>query len=186
MIEDAKEIESRKLYLFGEITEETTKEFLPIFLTLAEESKDPIEVILNSPGGQLDQALAIYDAMRMIENEVIVLVLGVCASAANIVLLGADERLTTKNSEFMLHEPRTMFEVRNSGDHRTAVKQYEKAVKVIEGILTSRSNLNAKTLQKYINLTDCYFDSEEAKRIGFIHRIIGEKKNGKSRKGRSK
>jgi len=73
----------------------------------AEDSSLPITIYLNSPGGEVYSGFGIYDTMRWIKSEVRVVVTGLAASIATVILLGApkDKRYAMPNSKLLIHQP---------------------------------------------------------------------------------
>jgi ATP-dependent Clp protease protease subunit len=71
------------------------------------DSKAPITVIINSPGGEADSGFGIYDMMRFVKCPMRTIVAGLDASAAVLVGLAADkkDRFSLPNSRFLLHQP---------------------------------------------------------------------------------
>ena len=74
------------------------------------ESEDPekdISLYINSPGGSVTAALAIYDTMQFIRSDVATICIGQCASAAAILLASgaAGKRSALPNSRILIHQP---------------------------------------------------------------------------------
>lgn len=65
----------------------------------------PIDVHINSYGGFVTDAVAIYNILERHEGRVTAFVDGVSASAASIVMLGADEIAAPSNATIMIHRP---------------------------------------------------------------------------------
>lgn len=72
-------------------------------LTLLETKPEPIKIILNSPGGDLYQGLAIYDALKRSPCDIEILATGQCMSAASIILQAATKRSLSENCIVMVH-----------------------------------------------------------------------------------
>jgi ATP-dependent Clp protease protease subunit len=77
---------------------------------LSLEADDPskdIWLFLNSPGGEVSSGFAIYDTIRFIKPKVKILVTGLAASIATVILLGADKefRYSMPNSRILIHQP---------------------------------------------------------------------------------
>jgi ATP-dependent Clp protease protease subunit len=73
----------------------------------AENPSKPIYLYINSPGGVVTSALAIYDTMQFIKAPVGTLCLGMAASAATIILAAgeAGQRVALPNASIMVHQP---------------------------------------------------------------------------------
>lgn len=63
----------------------------------------PINVIINSSGGDVTQGKAIYDAIKGCQSHVTALVYGEACSAASFILQAADDRFATPSSKIMVH-----------------------------------------------------------------------------------
>jgi ATP-dependent Clp protease protease subunit len=73
----------------------------------AENSGKPIYLYINSPGGVVTSALAIYDTMQFIKAPVGTLCMGMAASAATVILAAGAEgqRVALPNASIMVHQP---------------------------------------------------------------------------------
>jgi ATP-dependent Clp protease protease subunit len=103
-------LESRSILLTGPVTDELSQKILAQLLVLdAQDAEKPIRVYINSPGGSVDAGYAIYDAMRFVRAPVYAICAGLAASAATVILLGAEKgkRLSLPNTRFLLHQPST-------------------------------------------------------------------------------
>ena len=69
---------------------------------------DEIRVTINSRGGEVDHALAIYDALRTHPARVTVRITGMAASAASIIAMAGDEIRMPANALMMVHNPWTI------------------------------------------------------------------------------
>jgi len=74
------------------------------------ESEDPekdISLYVNSPGGSVTAALAVYDTMQYIRCDVSTICIGQCASAAAVLLASGapGKRFALPNSRILIHQP---------------------------------------------------------------------------------
>lgn len=65
--------------------------------------KKPVTVLINSPGGDYFEGLAIYNLLRDHPEKVTVKVLGIAASAASVIAMAGDERLIARAGFIMIH-----------------------------------------------------------------------------------
>jgi len=103
-------MDTRSVLLTGPVTDELSQKMLAQLLVLdAQDAEKPIRVYINSPGGSVDAGYAIYDAMRYVRAPVYAICAGLAASAATVILLGADKghRYSLPNTRFLLHQPST-------------------------------------------------------------------------------
>lgn len=66
-------------------------------------SEDPITIIMNNIGGDVNHGLAIYDAIKACRSHVTIKVFGHAMSMGSIILQAADERIMSANSSQMIH-----------------------------------------------------------------------------------
>jgi len=99
--------DARTVLLFGEINERAARETCSQLIALSEESKDPIRLVISSPGGHVESGDAIHDMIRFVGAPVKAVGTGWVASAgAHIFLAAAKEnRYCTPNTRFLLHQP---------------------------------------------------------------------------------
>ena len=77
-------------------------------LFLASEDPDkPINMYVNSPGGEVYSGLAVYDTMQMVQPEVQTICVGLAASMGSVLLTAGapGKRSALPNSRIMLHQP---------------------------------------------------------------------------------
>lgn len=67
----------------------------------------PIRLYVNSPGGSVDDGLAIYDAMQFISSPVHTVAMGIAASMGSLLLAAGakGERAALPNARVMIHQP---------------------------------------------------------------------------------
>jgi len=90
----------RVIHLTGEIESDTGHWFWTVVERLG---KDPIEVHLSTPGGDVDSMYSIHDAIRRHGN-ITVIAYGQCCSAGVLILACAHKRIVTESLIWMSHE----------------------------------------------------------------------------------
>ncbi len=101
-------LKDRIIFLGSGIDDDVANSIIAQMLFL--ESSDPekdIYLYINSPGGVVTSALAIYDTMQYIKPDVATVCLGQAASGGSLLLTGgaAGKRFATPNSRIMIHQP---------------------------------------------------------------------------------
>ena len=73
----------------------------------SEDPARPINLYINSPGGEVYSGMAIYDTMQFVQPEVSTMCVGLAASMGSVLLAGGAEgkRAALPNSRIMLHQP---------------------------------------------------------------------------------
>lgn len=76
-------------------------------LLVKEDSNKPIDIYINSPGGEVNAGLMIYDTLKGIKTEINIHCIGMAASMAAIILAGGQKghRFILPHSKTMIHEP---------------------------------------------------------------------------------
>ncbi len=101
-------LENRIIFLSGPIAERTASVVIQQLLYLQSIRRDQdVNLYINSPGGLVDQTLAIYDTMQFMGSEVATYCIGQAASGAAIILMAGTKgkRYILPNAKVMLHQP---------------------------------------------------------------------------------
>ncbi len=100
-------IKTRQIILSGEVNKDLAEQTVRQLLILEADSKKPITIFIDSPGGDVDAGFAIFDMIRFIEVPVYMVGMGLVASAAALILLAAPKeyRIALPNSHYLIHQP---------------------------------------------------------------------------------
>lgn len=101
-------LSDRKLFIEGEITSASACDFVrALMLLVKEDAEKPIDIYINSPGGEVDAGLLIYDTIKGMKTELNLHCIGIAASMAAIILAGGKKghRDILRHSRTMIHEP---------------------------------------------------------------------------------
>lgn len=172
-----KMIKTRTLTLFDAIDSKVAKEFIQNLLLLeADNAKEPIKVLMNSPGGEVTAGFAIYDAIRFIQPEVKIICTGLCASIATIILtaVAKKNRLSTPNCEFLIHQPLSQGITGRISDIEIASKELAKTKEKLLSILAKETGKSLAQIAKDCD-RDYWMTAPHAQEYGLIDRIIEKK-----------
>lgn len=173
-IESCIDIENRRLFLSGEVDLPLIDELIRAVQVLEDINKElPIHFYISSPGGLVYNGLALFDILTLSPCPVITHVIGSAFSMAFILALAGDERCAYPNARLMFHEV--------SGGNLGKVSEQEieleenKALnEILINILGDRTKKNVKYWRENIKYRDTYMDAYTAKKLGVIHKIVGE------------
>jgi len=101
-------LRNRLIFLGTPITDQVANVTVAQLLFLNQEDRDaPINMYINSPGGQVYAGLAIYDAMQMISNPISTVAVGVTASFSTVLLAAGTkgQRYALPHATIHLHQP---------------------------------------------------------------------------------
>ncbi|MEM8629858.1 MAG: ATP-dependent Clp protease proteolytic subunit [Pseudomonadota bacterium] len=98
---------ARTVIVAGEINDKLAQRTVTQLLALAEDSDDPINMIISSPGGHVESGDMVHDMIKFIRPTVRTIGSGWVASAGALIFVGAekDHRFCLPNTRFLLHQP---------------------------------------------------------------------------------
>ncbi len=142
----------------------------------AEDPEKDIQLYINSPGGDLQAALAIYDTMQYIKCPVRTICVGMAASAAALILAGGakGKRYALPNARIMIHQPWGAVSGQVT-DIKIRADEYMKMRQRVNEILAFHTG---QPIEKIARDTerDFFMSPEEAKEYGLIDEVIRYKK----------
>lgn len=137
----------------------------------SENPKKEIAMYINSPGGQVTSALAIYDTMQYIRCPVSTVCLGMAASAGSLILQAgqAGQRISLPNSKIMVHQPsggaRGM-----ASDIEIQAEDMRKTKRLLNEIYVKHTGQTYDVIEKTLD-RDRYMTAAEAKDFGLIDHV---------------
>ena len=142
-----------------------------LFLDSQDKGKD-VKLYINSPGGSVTAALAIYDTMQFIKSDVSTICVGLAASASAILLSSGKEgkRFALPNSEVMIHQVMGGVEGQAT-DIDIHAKHILKTKDKLNKILSKHTGKSLKQVEKDSE-RDYFMTAEEARRYGLIDKIV--------------
>ncbi len=165
-------LKTRSLLLSGEINKDSADKLIKDLLVLEAESSDPVRIFINSPGGDVDAGFAIYDMVRFVTCPVIMIGMGLVASAASLILLAvpAERRIGLPNSSYLIHQPLSEMKG-NATDIEIHAMQLEKMKAKINCIIAEATGMSLETVTADTD-RDHWLDALEAQKYGLISRIV--------------
>ncbi|MDR6447683.1 ATP-dependent protease ClpP protease subunit [Paraburkholderia terricola] len=134
-------------------------------LDAAAASATEVIVAVNSPGGDVFDAFAIYNALRRYAGKVTARVDGVAASAAGLVVMAGDQVVMPENAMLMIHNPWTIA-LGSAADLRSTADMMDKAR---DGILAAYRRKSGQTDEELTAMMDAetWLTALEAQSLGF-------------------
>lgn len=175
-------IQKRTVYLFGEITEESAAHAIK-GLRFLDTPKKMITLYINSMGGNIYDAFAIFDVCRQLKSPLKIVAVGSCMSAATLILLAGTKgkRYVSENVSLMIHHG--SYDVSGKFKDVTSetrhIRNLEKRWNEIFAKLTSKD----KTFwDKICEKSDYYFGATKAIQLKLADKIWNGKKRRRTRK----
>lgn len=147
-----------------------------LFLESQDEKAD-VKLYINSPGGSVTSALAIYDTIQYIKCDVSTICIGIAASAAAILLAAGKKgkRFALPNSEMMIHQVMGGVEGQAT-DIDIHAKHILKVKERLNKILAKHTGMKLSQIEKDAE-RDYFMTAEESKKYGLIDKIISKTLN---------
>ncbi|PXX45261.1 ATP-dependent Clp protease protease subunit [Undibacterium pigrum] len=169
---EEKAFKSRTVLVFGTINDKLASEISQRLIALSAESKEPITILVSSPGGHVESGDVIHDIIRFIDAPVNIVGTGWVGSAAVNVFLSVpkERRVCLPNTRFLIHQPSGGF----GGQATDIAIQAREIVKIRERIAALIAKESGQTLEKVTADIDRDFwmSAAEAKEYGLVSRII--------------
>ena len=175
--------EERIVFLWGEISSATAGGLIMRLLELQSKSADrEIHLYINSPGGDVDNTLAIYDTMQFLNCDVGTYCVGQAASGAAIILAAGakGKRHALPHSKIMIHQPWGGV-TGQASDIKIQAEEILKSKKLLSEILAKHTNRTPKQIAEETE-RDRYMNPTEAKEYGIVDEIIENAMDSKKKK----
>tara|TARA_Y100001973_G_C5112490_1_gene288420 strand:+ start:129 stop:734 length:606 start_codon:yes stop_codon:yes gene_type:complete len=162
------------IFLDGEITEHTLTDLIIRMRSLLQNRDDataPVNLMLNSPGGDVHEMFAIIDYIESLNVKVNTICRGKAFSAAAVILTcGTGTRMMSKRSTVMVHQS-TSFLGGKMSDITAYVESVKNLEKHVYNLLAERTKKDADWWKEQMR-SDVYITAKEAKELGIIDEII--------------
>ncbi len=176
-------LENRIVFLIGEISYRLAAEVIMKLLYL-DNLKRGVEISLyiNSPGGSVDDTMAIYDTIRFIGSPVATYCIGRAQSGGAVILAAGTKgrRHALPHAKIMLHQPWGGV-TGQAEDIRIQAEEIIKSKKMINEVLAKHTGLTQEKLAEETE-RDKYMSAEEAKTWGLIDDVLHEQDEKKEDK----
>ncbi|HRJ49128.1 MAG: ATP-dependent Clp protease proteolytic subunit [Phycisphaeraceae bacterium] len=168
-------LENRVVFLIGEINQASAARVMMQMLYLENQKRGAdINFYINSPGGAVDDTLALYDTIRFMSSPVSTYCLGRAYSGAAVLLAAGQKgkRYILPHAKVMIHQPYGGV-TGQAEDIRIQAEQIIKAKAELNRILAECSGQSIENLQRDSE-RDKYFSAEEAMNYGLVDEVLRE------------
>ena len=169
-------LKDRIIFIGSEINETTANLIVAQLLFLqAEDAKKDIFLYINSPGGSVYDALAIYDTMHYIANDVQTFGIGVQASAAAFLLSSGTKgkRFLLPNATVMIHQPSSGTRGKVT-DQEIDLKESLRVKKLLEEIMAKNTGQKLEKVHEDME-RDRWMTAPEAAEYGLVDKVLKTK-----------
>lgn len=166
-------LRDRIIFLNDEVNEHTAGIIVAQLLFLqSEDAKKDIYMYINSPGGHVYDALAIYDTMQHISNEIQTFGIGVQASAAAFLLSSGTKgkRFLLPNATVMIHQPSSGTRGKVT-DQEIDLKESLRIKKLLESIMAKNTGQKLDKMHHDME-RDFWMTAEESVKYGLADKVV--------------
>jgi ATP-dependent Clp protease protease subunit len=166
-------LKERIIFLGTDISQASANVIVAQLLFLqAQDPKKDIYLYINSPGGSAYDALAIYDTMKYVKNDIQTVGIGVQASAAALILSSGTKgkRSILPNSTVMIHQPSSGTEGKIT-DQEISLREGLRLKAVLEDIMAKNTGQSKSKIHEDME-RDKWLSSQEAKKYGLVDHVL--------------
>lgn len=172
-------MKDRELFLASDVDEISCNKIIKELMYLDHEDRGKeITIYINSPGGSVQDGLAVYDTIMLLDSPVRTVCLGMCASMGAILFLAGETREMMEHGKIMIHDPAF-----GRGHDMGGKKPHEIQVELDdlnrcrESLAKIISNRTGRPMKEVLKATekDSYYTAEEAVKFGLATGVIREK-----------
>lgn len=166
-------LKDRIIFLGSDVNEASANVVVAQLLFLqSEDSKKDIFFYINSPGGSVYDALAIYDTMQYVTNDIQTVGIGVQASAAAFLLSSGTKgkRFVLPNATIMIHQPSSGTRGKVT-DQEIDLRESLRIKKLLEGLMAKNTGQKPEKIHEDME-RDKWLTSDEAKKYGIVDAVI--------------
>ncbi|MDH4358681.1 MAG: ATP-dependent Clp protease proteolytic subunit [Candidatus Berkelbacteria bacterium] len=168
-------LKDRIVFLGGAIDDDVANIVIAQLLFLQSESdKEDIKLYVNSPGGTVTAALAIYDTMQHVKPDVSTVCVGQAASGAALLLAGGkkSKRFALPHARVMIHQPLGGVEGQAT-DIKIHAEEILKTKDRLNELLSKATGKGKKQIEQDTE-RDRFLTAEEAKAYGIVDKVISK------------
>lgn len=166
-------LKDRIIFLGSDVNEATANLVVAqlLFLQAQDPDKD-IYFYINSPGGSVYDALAIYDTMQFVSNDIQTFGIGVQASAAAFLLSSGTKgkRYALPNATIMIHQPSSGTRGKVT-DQEIDLRESLRIKKLLETIMAKNTGQKAAKIHEDME-RDKWLTADEAKKYGIVDSVV--------------
>jgi ATP-dependent protease ClpP protease subunit len=131
----------------------------------------PVEVHINSPGGEVWEGITIYNTL-MSRGDVTVVIDGLAASIASVIACAGKPTLIAQTGQMVIHDGFTMA-LGNAGDLRKLADKLDRASDTIAGVYAARTGGTAESWREKMKV-ETTFSGQEAIDAGLVNGFVSK------------
>jgi ATP-dependent Clp protease protease subunit len=176
-------LENRVVFLVGEINHASSARVMMQMLYLENQKRgQDIQLYINSPGGSVDDTLALYDTMQFISSEVATFCIGRAYSGGAVLLCSGQKgkRHILPHAKVMIHQPYGGVTGQTT-DIQIQAEEIIKAKRTLNEIISRHSGQDVEKVEAD-GERDRYFSAKEAMEYGLVDEVAQTPEKGEDKK----
>jgi ATP-dependent Clp protease protease subunit len=168
-------LKDRIIFLGSQVEETSANAIVAQMLFLqAEDAKKDIYLYINSPGGSVYDAMAIYDTMQYVSNDIQTVGIGIQASAAAFLLSSGakGKRFLLPHSTVMIHQPSSGTRGKVT-DQEIDLREAMRLKVMLEKIMAASTGQTVEQIHEDME-RDRWMSAEEALKYGLVDKVIDD------------
>ena len=168
-------LENRVVFLVGEINHVSASRVIMQMLYLQSVKRDQdINLYINSPGGVVDDTLAMYDIMRFITCDIATYCIGRAESGGAVVFMAGKKgkRFILPNAKVMIHQPFGGV-YGQTADIEIQAEEILKTKKTLINVMAKCTGQTPERIQEDSE-RDRFFGAQDAVKYGICDEVLGE------------
>jgi ATP-dependent Clp protease protease subunit len=166
-------MEDRTIFLWDQVDDESARDIVKRLLYLDSQNHDDITILINSPGGSVNDGLAIYDAMQNIKSDVRTVCMGMAASMGALLLTAGTKgkRSAWEHSRVMIHQPMIGGQIiAPASGLKIQAEEMVRTKKLLNDILVRHTGQPLEKIEKDTD-RDYFMSPQEAMEYGMIDSV---------------
>lgn len=169
----SKLLSERNIFIAEPITSVLAVNFIQQLMYLSK-SAEPVNVYINSPGGEVTAGLLMYDAIQSFKNELNIICIGQAASMAAVLLAAGQKgrRFINPHGKVMIHEVLTNGGVSGSATSISKISQLIMETRdLVNGILARHTGKTVEEINKETSF-DNFMNAQKTVEFGICDKIV--------------
>ncbi len=166
-------MEDRTIFLWDTVDDESASDIVKRLLYLDSLNNEDIAILINSPGGSVNDGLAIYDAIQYIKSDVRTVCMGMAASMGALLLAAGTKgkRSAWKHSRLMIHQPMMGGQIiQPASGLKIQAQEMMRTKKLLNEILVKHTGQPMDKIEKDTD-RDYFMSPQEAVEYGMIDSV---------------
>lgn len=167
-------ISKRRIFIEGEINEHMACDFVREIMLMTEEDEEkPIDVMLNTGGGEINSGMLIYDVIQSCDTPIRLFCMGKAYRMGALILAGGKNgRYIMPHGEIMIHEPMLENTVSGFGSSlKTISNSLDETRNQFNELLSRHTGKSVGEIEQF-TCCDVYFTPEKSIEFGLCDKVV--------------